>query len=152
MVKSSAPEPAVDRVLARYGSEDAYYRAFVERLGAGELAVQQCEVDGYLRWPPTRACNECLSDRWHWQPVDGHGSIWSVAVYERKYGARQRVPYNVVLVTLDCGVTMLSTVDGTENLSIEAGQRVVADLNGPGPGLARLVFRLDTDASDGSQT
>jgi uncharacterized OB-fold protein len=130
-------------VLARYGSENRYYEEFVDRLRRGELAVQQCDSCGYLRWPPTRACTECLATEWHWQPVDGHGEIWSVAVYERRYGSHRPVPYNVVLVDLDCGVTMLSTVTGTDDAAIEPGQRVVADTGGPGPGLARLAFRLD---------
>jgi uncharacterized OB-fold protein len=130
-------------VLARYGSENTYYEHFVAALARGELAIQQCDACSYLRWPPTRACTECLSPQWHWQDVDGRGEIWSVAVYEHAYGSHRQVPYNVVMVRLDCGVTMVSTVVGTDDLSLAPGWRVVADLDGPGPGLARLVFRLD---------
>lgn len=142
-MRSAPPEAAADRVLGRYGSEDVYYREFVRRVKAGEFAVQQCDSCGYLRWPPTRACNECLSGTWHWQEVERGGVLWSVAVYERKYGSHRTVPYNVVVVTLDCGVNMLSTVvhDGPDT-DLAPGQRVVADLDGPGPGLAHLVFRL----------
>jgi hypothetical protein len=143
MVKSTKPAQADDRVLDAYGSADTYYREFVRRARAGELAVQQCDGCGYLRWPPTRACTECLSDEWHWQPVDGHGRIWSVAVYERGYGSHRETPYNVALVELDCGVTMLSRIVGTPDLELAPDQRVVADLDGPGPGLAQLVFRRD---------
>ncbi len=143
MVRSGPPEQAADRVLARYGSEDTYYREFVRRVRSGELAVQQCDACGYLRWPPARACQECLDPSWHWQEVDGHGELWSVVVYERRYGSHRPVPYNVVLVRLDCGVTMLSTVVGTPDTDLAPGRRVVADLSGPGPGLARLVFRTD---------
>jgi uncharacterized OB-fold protein len=143
MVRSGPPEPAADRVLHRYGSEDTYYREFVRRIGAGEFAVQQCDSCGYLRWPPTRACTECLAEDWHWQEIDGHGEIWSVSVYERAYGSHRKPPYNVVVVRLDDAVTMLSTVVGTPDTELAPGQRVVADLNGPGPGLAHLVFRRD---------
>lgn len=148
MVRSAPPAPAADRVLSRYGSEDVYYREFVRRVRAGELAIQQCDDCGYLRWAPTRACTECLGVDWHWQEVDGHGRIWSLAIYERAYGSHRQVPYNVVLVRLDCGVNMLSTVvhDGPDT-DLAPGQRVVADLNGPGPGLAHLVFR----PAEGSQ-
>jgi uncharacterized protein len=144
MVRSAPPEAAADRVLDRYGSEDGYYREFVRRVQAGELAVQQCDACGYLRWPPTRACPECLDPEWHWQEIDGHGEIWSVAIYHRAYGSPRKPPYNVVVVRLDNGVTMLSTVvhDGPET-DLAPGQRVVADLHGPGPGLAHLVFRRD---------
>ena len=130
-------------VLRRYGSENELYETFVAALGEGVLAIQDCDQCGYLRWPPTRACPECWSTEWHWQPVSGTGEIWSVAVYQRSYGTHRQVPYNVVLVRLDEGVDMLSTVVGADDLSISPGQRVRADLNGPGPGLARLVFRLD---------
>jgi uncharacterized protein len=133
-------------VLRRYGSENELYEAFVAALGEGVLAIQACDQCRYLRWPPTRACPECWSTAWHWQPVSGTGEIWSVAVYQRSYGSHRPVPYNVVLVRLDEGVDMLSTVVGADDLSISPGQRVRADLNGPGPGLARLVFRLDQAA------
>lgn len=143
MVKSTPPEQPAEPILRRYGSEDAYYREFVRRVQAGELVVQCCDTCGYLRWPPTRACPECLGEPWHWQPVEGHGEVWSVAVYERRYGSHRPVPYNVALVQLACGVTMLSTVVGTPDLELAPGQRVYADLNGPGPGLAHLVFRRE---------
>lgn len=141
MVKSAPPEQATDKVLARYGSEDEYYREFVKRLGDNELAIQQCDECGYLRWPPTRACPECWADKWHWQPVDGKGKIWSVAIYERSYGSHRKVPYNVALVKLDCGPTMLSTIVGTTEP--QPDQRVKARFDGEGPGLARLVFEAD---------
>jgi uncharacterized protein len=144
MVRSAPPAAATDRVLARYGSEDALYREFVRRVRDGELAVPQCDSCHYLRWPPTRACPECLGETWHWQQIDGLGEIWSVAGYERAYGSHREVPYNVVLVKLDCGVTMLSTVVGAATPDeVAPGARVAADLGGPGPGLAHLVFRLD---------
>jgi uncharacterized OB-fold protein len=141
MVNSTTP--AAGEILGRYGSEDELYREFIDRVGSGTLAVQRCAACGYLRWPPTRACPQCWSADWSWEPVDGHGTIWSVAVYERAYGSHRSVPYNVVLIDLDAGPTMLSTVVGASDLDLVPGQRVVADLHGPGPGLARLVFRLD---------
>lgn len=130
-------------VLRRYGSENELYETFVAALGDGVLAIQACDQCGYLRWPPTRACPECWSTGWRWQPVSGAGEIWSVAVYQRGYGSHRPVPYNVVLVRLDEGVDMISTVVGADDLSIKPGQRVLADLNGAGPGLARLVFRIE---------
>jgi uncharacterized OB-fold protein len=141
MVNSTAP--AAGAILGHYGSEDALYRQFIDQVRSGTLAVPRCASCGYLRWPPTRACPQCWSAEWSWEPVDGHGTIWSVAVYQRAYGSHRSVPYNVVLVDLDAGPTMLSTVVGASDLDLAPGQRVVADLHGPGPGLAQLVFRLD---------
>ncbi len=142
MVKSTAP--AAGEILGRYGSEEALSQQFIEQTRSGRLAVQRCSSCGYLRWPPTRACPECWSAGWRWEPVDGRGTIWSVAVYERSYGSHRSVPYNVVLIGLDVGPTMLSAVVGASDLDLAPGQRVVADLHGPGPGLARLVFRLES--------
>jgi uncharacterized protein len=141
MVNSAAP--ATGDFLNRYGSEEALYAEFAARARAGELAVQRCSDCSYLRWPPARACPQCWSGQWRWEPVGGAGTIWSVAVYERKYGSHRPVPYNVVLVELDAGPVMLSTVVGTPDLELAPGQRVVADLAGPGPGLAQLVFRRE---------
>jgi uncharacterized OB-fold protein len=143
MVNSTAPAPGA--FLSRYGSEDALYRQFIEQVQAGRLAVQRCSGCGYLRWPPTRACPQCWSPDWRWDPIDGHGAIWSVAVYQRSYGSRRAVPFNVVLVDLDAGPTMLSTVVGADDLELAPGQRVVADVDESGSGLAQLVFRLDRE-------
>lgn len=142
MVNSTPP--TAGEILRRYGTEDALYRQFIDQARSGRLAVQGCSACGYLRWPPTRACPECWSAEWRWEPIDGHGTIWSIAVYERSYGSHRSVPYNVVLVDLDAGPAMLSTVVDVSDLELAPGQRVFADLHGPGPGLAQLVFRLES--------
>jgi uncharacterized OB-fold protein len=79
-------------------------------------------------WPPSEVCPECLSDAVVWDEVDGRGTVWSDAVYHRAYtaGRADEVPYQCVLVELDCGPRMISRFVSMGGGNAVPGQRVVA--------------------------
>jgi uncharacterized OB-fold protein len=94
----------------------------------GFLNLPRCEACRYLIWPPAEVCPQCLERSILWTVVPGNGTVWSVAVYERGFTdeLRARVPYACVLVELDAGPRLISTlVDAASDIA-EPGLRVMA--------------------------
>lgn len=121
----------------------------------GELAtpgveLQRCDACGYLRFPRSPVCPECLGRDAHLEADTGHGTIWSFCVYHRAFDPAfaEAVPYNVALVELDAGPRVLSNVLGIEPVDLRIGQRVVATTREVAPG-RHLVYFLGDDAGDG---
>jgi uncharacterized OB-fold protein len=129
----------------RYGAEGDLWQVLLGFLSNGELRVQRCAECGYLRWPPTRACNECWSLEYDWTPVGPSGVIWSVAEYERTYSDSHPAPYNVGLIDLDDGVTLLLNVEHG-SVALAPGQQVELIFR-EGEGLQKIGCRL-TDFPD----
>src|SRR4051794_26471889 len=77
---------------------------------AGRLMLPQCLGCNHVFWPPAEVCPECLAGDIGWRSVEGTGTVWSVAVYHHAYtaAAAAAVPYQCVLVELDCGPRMIS--------------------------------------------
>ena len=85
---------------------------FWSEAAEGRLVFQRCEECRFLRWPAAGVCPECLSRAFALEEVEPTGKVWSQVVYHRAYAAdlKQRVPYVVALVELDCGVRLLTTL------------------------------------------
>jgi uncharacterized protein len=118
----------------------------------GHLNLPRCEACGYLIWPPAEVCPECLGTQIKWEVIAGAGTIWSVAPYERGFTKElaAEVPYTCVLVELEAGPRLISTVVDAKADIIEPGLRVMATST-QGPGGIRLpCFRPldDSLASD----
>lgn len=94
----------------------------------GRLVFQRCEECGYLRWPAAGVCPECLHRGSAWEEVEPTGTVWSHVVYHRAYAAhlKERVPYGVALVELDCGVRLLTTLVEFADDADPVGARVRA--------------------------
>jgi uncharacterized OB-fold protein len=91
-----------------------------------ELVMQECVGCGHRRWPIGPACTNCLSADARWIEVSGTGEIWSWIVYHQAFNRAfvEDVPYNVALIRMDEGHTMISNVVGVEPSELEVGQRV----------------------------
>jgi uncharacterized protein len=105
-----------DPVLPDVGDPSAapYWAAARER----RLVMQRCDRCGSLRWTPRDTCPECLEPGGTWTEIGTGGTIWSFVVYHRAFhpSFEAAVPYNVALVRLDAGPTVVT------NLEAEAGQ------------------------------
>jgi len=79
-----------------------------------KLSVQECDECGYLRWPPTPGCPECLSFQSHWANIRPEGTLYSYATYHRAMDPRfaDQVPYSVAYVELLDGPRMIGTLLG----------------------------------------
>jgi uncharacterized OB-fold protein len=73
-------------------------------------------------------CPDCLADDVGWDEVDGHGTVWSEAVYHRAYTpeSTNEIPYQCILVELDCGPRMISRFVSHGGAETVPGQRVIA--------------------------
>lgn len=107
---------------------------FWEEAAEGRLVFQRCQQCAFLRWPAAGVCPECLDRGFVWEQVEPKGTVWSYAVYHRAYAAnlRERVPYNVALVELECGVRLLTTLVGFEDGADPMGADVVAHFQAVG--------------------
>ena len=100
---------------------------FWEGLREERLALQRCEVCGYVRWPIAPVCPECLTDGGAWTDLSLEGEVWSYVVYHRALNRKfaDEVPYVVTLVQLDAGPRIIARLLG-DPASAAIGIRVRA--------------------------
>jgi hypothetical protein len=77
-----------------------------------ELHFQRCKACGSWRHVPREMCAECGSMEWEWAKSSGKGTVytWTVAVRAMHPAFQAEVPYAPVVIEMDEGVRLLSTV------------------------------------------
>jgi NAD(P)-dependent dehydrogenase (short-subunit alcohol dehydrogenase family) len=80
----------------------------------GRFELQHCSACGTVQYPPREACCRCLSDQLAWRPVDGSGELLAHTQLEHSHDLyfRERVPWRVGLVRLDCGPVVVAHLHG----------------------------------------
>ena len=101
----SPPLPRPDPTTA----DDAHFWA---ALRDGELHLQRCAACATFRHPPRPVCARCGSGGTEWIAVAGTGEIWSYTVIHPPTlpAFAARTPYVAVVVRLDEGVFLVSTL------------------------------------------
>jgi uncharacterized OB-fold protein len=66
-----------------------------------KLAIRVCDRCGTVLHMPRAYCRACGSWEGHWQPVSGHGRVYSWTTVEHQVHPAFPVPYTVVLIQLD---------------------------------------------------
>ena len=129
----SRPVPAITPEMA----------PFWEAARRHELTAQRCLDCGTFRFPAREVCSGCLSRRAEWQRVSGRGRVFSVVVMHQASHPwfASRTPYAVVVVELDEGARMLSTVVGPEPHAIAIGMPVEVDFEDLTAEISLPVFR-----------
>ena len=76
----------------------------------GRFELQQCRDCGTVQYPPREACQNCLSIRLDWkgQPPDGELLAATVLHHSNDLFFRERLPWRLGLVKLDCGPTVVA--------------------------------------------
>lgn len=94
---------------------------FWQGTSRGELCTQRCGDCGRLRLPPRPMCPHCHSLRSAWEPMSGHGTIWSFVVpHPPLLPAYSEVaPFAAIVVSLD------------EDPSLRLGGNLVSSADGP---------------------
>lgn len=83
-------------------------RRYADALREGRLEYQRCEQCSAAVFPPRVLCPVCSADELAWQPSRGAGAVYSASTLT----PRDEDPYTVVLVDLDEGFRVMSTVAG----------------------------------------
>lgn len=84
-------------------------RGLTAAAAEGRLDLQVCQSCKAVQYPPREACHVCLSTELRWQPQDGGGELLAdtrIHVSQNEY-FKERLPWRVALVRLDCGPTVL---------------------------------------------
>jgi uncharacterized OB-fold protein len=112
---------------------------------AGELRVQRCDDCSTLRFPASRWCPNCLSEKASWHKVSGKGTVWSWCVFHRAYfkGFEPDLPYAVALIELDEGPKIYSNLVDVTRDKIRIGMRVRAVFEKATDDVTLVKFRED---------
>lgn len=102
---------------------DAQYR---ERLEAGRFELQQCDDCRHFIFYPRMLCPFCGGSTLHWVAACGHGTIYSFTIIRRH--PDKGGDYAIVLVDLDEGVRMMSSIAGAAPDSLQIGLSVKATI------------------------
>ncbi len=103
----------------------------------GRFELQQCRDCGTEQYPPREACHKCLSVRLDWkvQPPGGELLAQTVLHHSNDLFFRERLPWRLGLVKLDCGPTVVAHLHAaaTQRVRVRAmldraGQAVIAAL------------------------
>ena len=119
-------------MLERYMPEDwilpmitEYNRAFFTSLA---LRLQRCTVCAQVQHPPVAVCRHCQSFDFEYIDALGAGTVenFTIVHYAASTRLEGRVPYNVVIVTLDDypAIRVVGNVVNAAERSLEIGSRV----------------------------
>ena len=88
------------------------------------LLYQRCQECDAVIFDPAAACRVCLSPRLEWEESRGEGSVYSWTVVWRPQTPAFTVPYAVIIVDLDEGYQMLSSLIDSDTDVLRQGLRV----------------------------
>jgi hypothetical protein len=78
-----------------------------------------------------------------WVPVETTGTVWSYAIYDHAYREEFAgdIPYNVSVIDLDAGPTMISNVVDVDCEVLAVGDRVVVSFDDVTDDVTLVKFR-----------
>ena len=103
---------------------------------AGRFELQACTACNAVQYPPREACYVCLGTDLQWRSQEGSGQLLAVTqihVSQNPY-FKERVPWPVALVRLDCGPTVMAHLH-VDCLPPTARVRVQARVDASGQGV-----------------
>ncbi len=107
-------------------SPDGDSMALWEGLKEGKLLLQNCKDCGDVQYYRQEMCCKCLSDNVESFESTGRGTIHSYSVVHRAPGPafKADVPYAVLLVELEEGPRMISSLVGSDPNEIDMDMKV----------------------------
>jgi len=118
--------------------DGAFFWAAAER---GELAVQRCCKCDRLWHPPRPVCPVCHGQDMDEQVLSGQGRVlsWALSVHPRPFGFAE--PPIAVLVEMEEGVRIVSTLEGVPLDEVHSDLAVKVDFVRSNGGKALPLFR-----------
>lgn len=107
---------------------------FLQALAAGQLKVQHCNSCRQAIFFPRTHCHKCGSDEYTWEAMSPGATLYS---YSEIPGTDKSPARNVVLVDMDDGFRMMSTLPDAAQGALTIGMRLRARADVDG---ARIVF------------
>lgn len=122
---------------------DLWSRPFWEFANRSQLALQQCHMCSRFRYPAAPICPECWSEEFSWEVVCGKGKVVAWVVFHQNYypGSTFSPPYNVAMVTVDEGPTVICNLVDIEDSQIRVNLPVEATFSSVSEGTKILQFR-----------
>ncbi len=121
-----------------------------EGAARGEFVVQVCDRCGACHLPAARACGSCRSRSLSWRAIRPVGTVRAWCRFHRPYipAFRLAPPYVVVLVDMDDGLAVYSTLAGAGRTGAvpRVGSRVQATFDAIGADLSIPTFRITGDS------
>ncbi len=119
---------------------------FWEAAREGRLVVQACTECGAFRHPPRPACARCRGSAWEWRAVSGRGELWSfTTIHPPTLPAfADRVPYTAIVVRLEEGPFLVSTLVGDAAAAARIGSPVEVVFERVDDTLTLPLFRFAT--------
>lgn len=99
---------------------DADSAAYWAGLKEGRLLLQHCLACGHVQAYQQALCRQCGSERLEHRAASGRGTVYSFSVVHRAPGPafKADVPYAVLLVQLDEGPRMISSLVGGDPMAV----------------------------------
>jgi uncharacterized protein len=136
---SAAPQSAPRRPRPPINRDNAF---FWDGVDAGELRIQRCTQCGALRHPPRPMCGSCQSTEFDVVVSSGRGTIYSYAVHHHPPLPGIDLPLVVILVELEEGVRIVSSLDGATPEAVAIGLPVEVVFTQVDEDLTLPLFRL----------
>lgn len=109
-----------------------------------ELRFQRCTECGAWRHVPREMCPECGSSQWAWAKSTGRGTVftWTVVVRALMPAFQADTPYAPVVVEMDEGVRLLSSVVDCPPDQLQIGMPVEVTFEDVTPEVTLPKFRV----------
>lgn len=99
---------------------DVDSQAYWQGLNDGKLLLQHCSACGYVQFYHQSICRRCCSENLVYRAASGRGTVHSFSVVHRAPGPafKQDTPYAVLLVDLEEGPRMISSLVGADPMAV----------------------------------
>lgn len=99
---------------------------FWDALRDHKLSLQRCNECATLIYYPRSNCTSCLSDNLGWEELSGEGTLYTYTVSRRPThpAFADEVPQLIIVVELDEGVRLTSTLANGGEADLEIGMRL----------------------------
>ena len=115
----------------------------------GRFELQRCKECGAVQYPPRESCQACLSTKLHWTDMPDGGELLARTVLHHSNDLffRERLPWRLGLVKLDCGPTIVAHL----HESAEKRVRVRAMLDRAGQAVLAALPQQEVNVADDRQ-
>lgn len=100
---------------------------FWEAARRRELVRPRCRDCGRSFFTPQLACPHCLSEDWSYERSSGRGVVYSATVVHRAPFPGLETPYELAMIDMEEGWTMLSEIVGGAGRPTPIGTPVAVD-------------------------